>query len=166
MVDSSDKYLVKAAANFVHEESSLLGKTIQKEAFGKDLSVVIDGVNDGSFAKVEKNVARIKDLTGGKRVRADYVTLDSDLSMKLAQARSAKTGREVPARVILEGNKGIAEVVPQLIKHSTFDELYLWDTNINGKPRLILKQIDGKLEILEPKLYEAFLKKQSIVIPK
>lgn len=166
MVDSMDKYLVKAAANFVHEESSLLGKTIQKEAFGKDLSVVIDGVNDGSFAKVEKNVDRIKSLTGGKRVRADYVTLDADLSMKLASARSAKTGREVPARVILEGNKGIADVVPQLIEHKTFDELFLWDTNINGKPRLILKQIDGELEIVEPELYKAFLKKQSIAIPK
>ena len=166
MVASGDGALVGPAARFVHEESSMLGKAIQKEAFAKDLSVVIDGVNDGSFEKVKGNVAKIKAMTGGKRIRADYVTLDANLSMKLAKARAAKTGRLVPEEVILSGNKGVADIVPKLIEHSTFDELYLWDTNINGTPRLILKQIDGKLEIFEPELYEAFLKKQAIVIQK
>ena len=159
MLASGDKNLVAAAANFVHEESSMLGKSIQEKAFKKGMSVVIDGVNDGKFEKVQKNVARIKELTGGKRVRADYVTLDTDLSLKLARARAAKTGRMVPEEVILSGNKGIAEIVPKLIENRTFDELYLWDTNINGTPRLILRQIDGKLEIFDDKLYAEFLKK-------
>ena len=159
MVASKDADMVGKAAAFVHEESSTIGKLIQERAFKKDLSVVIDGVNDGSFEKVEARLNWIRERNKGKRVRADYVTLDTDLSVKLAEARAKKTGRRVPMKVILDGNKGIAEVVPQLIEHSSFDELYLWDTNINGKPRLILRQIDGKLEILDRKLYNAFLKK-------
>lgn len=38
--------------------------------------------------------------------------------------------------------------------------LYLWDTNIDGKPVLILKQINGKTTMFQPKLYKAFLDKQ------
>lgn len=159
MVRSGSDAMKGAAANFVHEESSMLGRAIQEKAFKKDISVVIDGVNDGSFEKVRGNVERIKRLTGGKRIRVDYVTLDTDLSLKLAEARAKKTGRLVPHDVIVKGNTGIAKVVPQLIENKTFDELYLWDTNINGKPRLILRQIDGELEILDQKLYDAFLKK-------
>lgn len=159
MVASGKALLVEKAANFVHEESSMMGKSIRKKALAQDIGTVIDGVNDGSFEKVQKNVATIRAESGGKRVRADYVTLDSDLSLKLARARAAKTGRVVPEDYIRKMNSGVAELVPKLIKDKTFDELFLWDTNINGKPRLILKQIDGKLDIVDQKLYDNFLAK-------
>lgn len=46
-----------------------------------------------------------------------------------------------------------------LVESDIIDELYLWDTNINGRPRLVLKQIDGTLEIIDIKLCRDFLRK-------
>lgn len=158
MLKSQDKDLIRAAANFVHEESSMLGKRIQQYAFDKDIAMVIDGVNDGSFEKVSGKVLDMRKQTG-KRVRADYVSLDTDLSIKLAQIRAEKTGREVPIDFILENNKEISILIPKLLKNKTFDELYLWDTNINGTPRLILEQVNGVLKIHDQSLYDRFLKK-------
>lgn len=94
-----------------------------------------------------------------KPIRADYVSLDTDLSIKLATIRAEKTGRDVPLSYIRKMNKEISVLVPKLIDNKVFDELYLWDTNINGKPRLILKQIKGKLEIKDKDLYRRFLNK-------
>lgn len=158
MLKSQDKDLIRAAANFVHEESSMLGKRIQKHAFDKDIAMVIDGVNDGSYEKVSDRVFNMRKQTG-KRVRADYVSLDTDLSIKLAQIRAEKTGREVPLKFIKDNNREISRLIPKLIDGKVFDELYLWDTNINGTPRLILSQINGVLKIEDMALYERFLKK-------
>lgn len=158
MTGSENPYLIAKAANFVHEESSMLGKMIQSECYSRDIGVVLDGVNGGSIEKVSKKIDGIRKASG-KRIRADYVTLDADLSIQLAQARAKKTGRVVPESFIKKSNKNIAELIPQLIDRKVFDELYLWDTNINKNPRLILKMIDGKLDIVEPALYEKFLLK-------
>lgn len=158
MLKSQDKDLIRAAANFVHEESSMLGKRIQKHAFDKDIAMVIDGVNDGSYEKVSDRVFNMRKQTG-KRVRADYVSLDTDLSIKLAQVRAEKTGREVPLKFIKDNNREISRLIPKLIDGKVFDELYLWDTNINGTTRLILSQINGVLKIEDMALYERFLKK-------
>lgn len=159
MIKSGDATLMRKAANFVHEESSLIGKEIQERAFRKGLSVVIDGVNDGGIEKVQSKVANIKIATGGKRIRADYVSLDTDLSVNLARTRAKKTGRMVPEDVILKNNRAISELVPKLIEQGTFDELYLWDTNMNGQPRLVLSVIDGKLTMYDESLYKRFLGK-------
>lgn len=158
MLKSQDKDLIRAAANFVHEESSMLGKRIQQYAFDKDIAMVIDGVNDGAFEKVSSKVTNMRELTG-KRVRADYVSLDTELSVKLAQIRAEKTGREVPLKFIKDNNREISKLIPKLIENKTFDELYLWDTNINGTPRLILEQVNGVLKIHDQSLYDRFLKK-------
>ena len=158
MILSGDKTLVAAAANFVHEESSLIGKRIQNEAFTRGVSSVIDGVNDGSFEKVAEKVSKIRGMTG-KLIRADYVSLDTDLSLKLARLRAEKTGRVVPESYIRSCNSDISKLIPKAVNSGVFDELYLWDTNINGTPRLVLKMIDGKLSIVSKELYESFLNK-------
>jgi hypothetical protein len=158
MLKSGDAAMIKGAANFVHEESSYLGKIISKRALTENYGVVVDGVNDGAFEKVASKVKEYKKLSG-KKIRADYVSLDTDLSIKLAKMRSDKTGREVPIKFIKDVNIEVSLLVPKLLKNNTFDELYLWDTNINGVPRLILKQIEGKLTMYDNALYQRFLKK-------
>lgn len=158
MLKSGNDDLVKAAANFVHEESSYIGKIIQEKAFKGNWGSVIDGINDGAFEKVNNRANAIRQATG-KPIRADYVSLDSSLSLKLAQARYEKTGRFVPLNYVEKVNREVSILIPEVIKNKTFDELYLWDTNINGKPRLILKQINGKLTMYDKALYERFLNK-------
>ena len=158
MVNSGDKNLINAAANFVHEESSYLGKKIREKALTENWGTIIDGVNDGSAKKIHENAQKARELSG-KKVRADYVSLDTDLSLKLAEIRAKKTGREVPKEVLLNANKAISKEFPDIIKNKSFDELYLWDTNENGNPRLILTQINGVTKMYNKDLYERFLKK-------
>lgn len=158
MISSGNKSLIASAANFVHEESSLIGKRIQKESFTRGIATVIDGVNDGSFEKVAEKVSKIREMSG-KRIRADYVSLDTDLSLKLAKLRAEKTARVVPESYIRSCNSEISKLIPKVIEHWVFDELYLWDTNINGSPRLILKMVDGKLTVVSKELYNSFLNK-------
>ena len=158
MLKSKNVELVKAAAGFVHEESSYIGKLIQQRAFSENWGCVIDGINDGAFEKVHSRANAIRKATG-KTIRADYVSLDTELSLKLAVLRAEKTGRYVNPKFILDANKDVSRLFPDVINKKTFDELYLWDTNINGNPRLILKQIKGKLKIYDQELYERFLSK-------
>lgn len=158
MLKSGNEELVKEAANFVHEESSHIGKKIQQKAFKEKWGSVIDGINDGKFQKVHDRANAIRKATG-KPIRADYVSLDTDLSLSLAQKRAEKTGRHVNLKFVADVNRDVSLLIPDVIKHKTFDELYLWDTNENGNPRLILKQINGKLEIINKELYRRFLNK-------
>ncbi len=153
MVDAKDP----RAAAFVHEESSFIAKETVKRALAEDFDLVTDGVGDGKLTDVQRKVNQYH--AADKRVRADYVTLDTDLSVKLAAARAAQTGREVPKEYILEMNQEISKLVPELVKDKTFDELYLWDTNEQAAPRLILSQIDGKTVIADQDLYKRFLNK-------
>ena len=158
ILESGDKELIRKAANFVHEESSYLGKKIRDKALKEEWATIIDGVNNGTAEKIHRNAQLIRKLSG-KKIRADYVSLDTDLSMKLAEMRAKKTGREVPLEVIRDKNIAISKEFPLIIKNKSFDELYLWDTNINGQPRLILRQLEGELEVIDKDLYQKFLQK-------
>lgn len=159
MLGSGDSILIQKAAAYVHEESSMISKRIQERAMREGIASVFDGINNISADKVLKKVALLKEQSMGRRIRADYVSLDTDLSLKLAAARAKKTGREVPLEVIIESNRGVSAMMPEVIKRKIFDELYLWDSNVNGTPRLILKQIDGVLSIENKELYQRFLEK-------
>ncbi|WP_133583353.1 zeta toxin family protein [Sphingobacterium yanglingense] len=159
LLGQKDKSLVKSAANFVHEESSYLGKQIRKKALEQSYAAVLDGVNDGKIEKLMNNVAAIRKESGGKPIRADYVSLDTGLSLKLAEARAKATGRNVPLDHVRDQNREISILLPKAIEEKVFDELYLWDTNLEGKARLVLTQINGKLKIHDQKLYNDFLKK-------
>ena len=158
----SEKSALKAvrdnAANFVHEESSHLGKRVQSSVFARGETLVIDGVNDGSYNKVASKVEKIREQTG-LRIRADYVTCDTEESIRRNQERYARTGRLVRPEVVVHDNKAISQLFPNLVKNKTFDELYLWDTNSPDGARLVMSMIDGKVDIADKELYDRFLAK-------
>jgi predicted ABC-type ATPase len=147
----------KEAANFVHDESSDITKKLLKTLNKNKNDFVLDSINDGD---IDKLLAKIQDhKQNGARIRADYCTLDTKTSLKLANDRGKRTGRYVPESYIKEVNSDVSKLIPQLIEKKAYDELYLWDTSMLGKPRLILKQINGKLKIFDEKLYKDFLLK-------
>jgi predicted ABC-type ATPase len=145
------------AAFLVHEESSLIAKTIKKVALENGYDLILDGIANDTFEKREADYKELKsyDYT----VRIDYVTLDTELSLKIAKIRAEETGREVPQEFVKERNIAISLLIPQLIENELFEELYLWDTNEPGNPRLILSQINRILHIENQELYENFKKK-------
>lgn len=148
------------AAPIVHVESSNIGHDLRQHALRSGYDIVWDGTaNENLEHRIE---AALEIKNHGHRCRVDYVTLDMALSLQLAEFRYQKTGRRVPESVIKEKSRCIADLVPQLIKHQVFDELYLWDTNIHNQPRLILSQKNGKLEVVDQVLYNNFKMKAHV----
>lgn len=148
---------IQGAATFTHEESSFLTKEIIKEAVAQKKDFLVDAIGGGDFDKYNAKIATYKQA--GNYVKADYVTLDTDMSLKLAELRYQKTGRFVPPKIIVEKNIEISKLVPRFIEENTFDELNLWDTNIKNSPRLILTKKDGNLTVFDQELYKQFLLK-------
>lgn len=157
MQASGNDKMIERAAAFVHEESSKIVQDVQKRLFKEGKDFVLDGVNDGKFENLANKIKGFKE--NGRSIRADYVTLDSDLSVRLAMERAKKTGRMVPLDYVSKMNREVSLMFPQLLESKLIDELYLWDTNLPGKTRLILKQIHGKTTIYSPALYRDFLMK-------
>jgi len=148
------------AAPIVHIESANIGHDLRRHALKSGYDIVWDGTANENLEHRMEAALEIKNH--GHHCRVDYVTLDMALSLELAELRYQKTGRRVPESVIKEKSRSIAELVPQLIKHQVFDELYLWDTNIHNQPRLILSQKCGKLEVADQALYNNFKMKAHV----
>lgn len=145
------------AAELVHEESSHIAKQIRKIAIEEGYDLILDGVANDTFEKRNEDVKELK--SNGHFLRIDYVTLDTSLSLQLSEKRFQYTGRKVPDEYVKDRNRRIALLIPQLVENNIFDELYLWDTNQENKPRLILSQKSGKLKIVNQLLYENFKNK-------
>lgn len=152
------------AANYVHEESSMVSKKVMEKMLRDKKDFLLDGVNGGGFDKLAPKIKRMKD-GGRNRIVANYVTLDNELSWKLANARAFTTSRRVLAQYVKNANTGMPGTVKDILRHNLMDEFYLWDTNINGKPRLIVSLIDGKIKYHDKALWERFLAKEKWNVP-
>lgn len=148
----------KAAAAFAHEESSILNKTIIRDLLEKGTDFILDGTNDGNWEKMRKKLEMYRD-GGRNRLVAHYVTLDTDLSLRIANIRGENTGRFVPEDFVRSVNEGIPNTIRNIVAEGAMDELYLWDTNTQGEPKLILRFVDGQLDIYDRQLLKRFLRK-------
>lgn len=145
-------------ASFTHKESSKVTEAILSKATKEGYSALLDGTGNKSYEHLKSRVDVLK--KAGHKVVAKYVTMDTALSLKLNQLRFKKTGRLVPNEFVKEVNKNIATVLLQAIENKLFDELTLYDTNIEGKPRKVLTFTNGKLDIHSQNLYKNFLRKR------
>ena len=145
------------ASSIVHEESSFIAKEIRRISIEAGYDIIIDGVANDTLYRRLQDIEELR--SNGHYIRIDYVTIDTFLSLKLADLRYKFTGRQVPETYIIEKNRKIALLIPELIENKAFDELYLWDTNIQNTPRLILSQKKGKLNLINEVLYENFKRK-------
>ena len=144
------------AAARSHEESSTLSKKIISNASKKGFDIVNDGVGDGKYESVVKKVEEQR--KAGKRVVANYVTTDTEVSLQRARQRAERTGRKVPEDYIKSMHKEISSLVPKLAKNKVFDELKLYDNN-GSKPKLIFEQKGSKTIVHDPTAYNKFLAK-------
>lgn len=147
------------AANKTHEESSKITKDVVNTALKKNFDIVRDAVNDGGFDDIKKKVDQQKRI--GKKVVADYITTDVDVSLKRAYDRGVATGRFIPEDYLKQMHKNISQVFPELIKEKVFDELRLYDNNgaKGSTPKLILEQVGSDVKIYDEVLYKRFLDK-------
>jgi len=155
------KDLVKSkdgrAAAFGHEESSMLSKRVLSQASVDKKNLFLDGTGDSGIEKLKTKVNKMKQ--GGQKVVANYVTVDTETAVKRNVDRYKKTGRMVPNAYVRGVHENISKVLPQAIKDKIFDDLTLWDTNTYGEVKLVARQVNGDLEIIDDTLWNEFLKK-------
>ena len=94
------------------------------------------------------------------------MTVDTEIALERNTLRYLKTGRYVPDEIVSGTHAAISEVLPEAIRRGLYDELRVWDTNISGKVRLIAEIKNGKLKILDKKLWKRFLDKGKPSKPK
>ena len=152
------------AAAFAHEESSYLGKKILGEAAKRKSNVLLDGTGDNNIDNLRKKIKMIK--SGGQKVEAHYMTMDTELSVKIEKARAAKTGRKVPESFLRNTHAAVSDVVPKAIKEGLFDEITIWDNNIKGHPIKIASAQGKKLIVHDKARWEKFLAKADEMKPK
>ena len=145
------------AAAFVHEESSLVNNKVMVASASGNKDTVWDGTGDSSIEKLEAKVKVFKDK--GFKVKADYVTVDTDVAVSRSAARAKKTGRNVPVDVIRDTHAQVSNIYPKAVARGLFDESTLWDTNAGGKPVKIASSKGRRLTVHNRTLYDQFLRK-------
>jgi predicted ABC-type ATPase len=144
------------AAAFVHEESSEIGKQLQREASTAGYDTLMDGTGDSGIDKLAAKVNQAKQA--GQRVVAHYVTVDTDTAVARANERGQKTGRYVPEAVIRGVHAGVSRAVPEAIDRGLFDEFTLWDTN-QPTPRKVAEARGKSPTIHDRDLWDRFVAK-------
>jgi len=146
------------AAAYAHEESSDISKQIMGKGLKQNYNTMLDGTGDSSLEKLKKKTDAAR--AAGHRVRAVYLTVDTNEAIRRSDARAEKSGRKVPHEAIRAIHSSVSRVVPQAIKAGLYDDFELWDNNAVGKPPKRIARAKGtKLEVLDEKAWAAFLAK-------
>lgn len=144
-------------AALLHEESSKVSKDILAKASQSRMDVVIDTVGDGKYEKLAQKV--FQQRQSGKRVEANYITVDTEEGIRRANVRGNKPGgRKVPEEYQRKMHKEISSLFPKLVENRLFDKLTLWDNN-GSKPKKIFEQDGRKVNVIDENAYQKFLNK-------
>ena len=161
--DESD---VRAAAGFVHEESSLVSTIVVAAAIARRKDLIIDGTFDNG---IEKSLSKLDTYAklGAKEVRGVFFTCDTETAMSRANGRALKTKRFVHEPSLIKAHVSVSKFFETLVNSGKFKSMKLIDTNDddNGetrKPSLIFQMDDtGKQTIVNPDAYKRFQDKKN-----
>lgn len=161
MTEKTDK-----AAEYYHEESSMIAKQLANVSFDENYNVVYDGTGDGSEASVLKKINNAR--SKGYRVTANYVTVDSDEAVVRNKKRyddakaKGENPRLVPEDYVRECHAKVSNI--SMATSDQFDEIKLFDNNgpTGSKPILIAQGGNGKKLTAtkgNQKLFDKYIKK-------
>lgn len=145
-----------SAAAFVHEESSKIGKEVQRQARKNQFGMILDQVGSNP-AKVR---AQIDDYAaaGYTDIQAVYVTVPTAVAVERAQARAARTGRAVPLAVLEAAHRDVSRGFAEIATHPALEKVILVD-NSGPEPIIIAQGGHGRFDILDQERYTEFLAK-------
>ena len=163
-------------ANYVHEESSILSKALQKRAEGQRSHIVLDGTGDSNEESLRKKITAPR--AKGYTVRAEYVSAPISTGRydppsargawerNVERAASGPRGLVVPSAII-SAHTSVSRLVPSMA--GEFDSFRLWDTTNadGGGPVLMGTATRGsRVTVLDAPRYQTFLAKgRSTVTP-
>jgi predicted ABC-type ATPase len=114
------------AAEFTHEESSILAKRIQNRAIENRQDIVLDGTGDSAITKLAKKVETASQE--GYKVHGVYVTIPTDMAWDRAVGRAlGSSHRYVPESVVRTTHKDVSVTLPLAIEGGLFDSVSLFD---------------------------------------
>ena len=143
-------------ANILHEESSDLVGRVTDELINKNADVVFDRV----LGNPKKAKALIKKLhAAGYEVRLVGATVDPREAVIRAIARYTQTKRWVEISELLRGHKNVSTHFDEYM--DMVDTVHLYD-NVGKEPREIVWKTGGKVEMLDEKSYNEFVKKGDV----
>lgn len=147
----------RQAAARVHTESSLIADRTRAAARAASMNVIYDTTGNSTYDKLKKKVDSFRDR--GYRIEAHYATLDTDLAVKIANIRGEKTGRYVPEFVVRNTHASVSRTLDTAFQNNLFDSVNLYDTNVQGRPRLVASGTRSSFEVHNRTLYADFLAK-------
>jgi predicted ABC-type ATPase len=147
----------KAISAYTHEEASEIAKMLTKAAAEGNRNVLLDGTGDGTISKLAERVTFLR--SKGYRVVGKYTVLDPDIAMVRMLERGKLTGRYVPEDFLRDTHRAVARVVPEAVRRGLFDDLEVYDNSTTR--RLIARARGGVLDIYDPVLWAAFLRRSN-----
>jgi predicted ABC-type ATPase len=155
-----------AGAAFAHSESSIISDRLLARGAEMNANVILDGVGDKGLAAIEKRIARFR--AKGYAIKADYVSVPTDVALKRAHLRATEPGpdkgRFVPKSITRMLHEGVSRDFPEAAAADIFDEVRLFDTNIpkGDDPRLVFSKVKGDPSTIHnEELWQEFLAKAS-----
>ena len=173
MVIGGEKY----AASGIHEESSDIAARMRYEAKVRGLHVVLDGTGDTPVKENDENkvLKRMRGFAGeddtndeggpAYRVRAFYVSADTDVAVIRATRRAMGSGRWVPEPEIRKIHSGVSQRfqadMMQAIEEGVLTGLKGYDsTNLDSPQRMFHLDNEGKFIVVKQDLYDKFIAKK------
>jgi len=152
-------------AGWTHEESSILGKSIQAAAIASGKDVFLDGTGNSSASSLNKKILQARNA--GYKVNGCYVSASIDLAWKQNMQRSVDDPNRglVPAPNFLNNHKSVSAIIPQMA--TQFDNFVLFDTNHNTRPEgapaelIATASRGGTIRIVNNDLWKTFVNKAS-----
>jgi predicted ABC-type ATPase len=145
------------AAEFTHEESSILAKRLQNRAIKNNQDIVLDGTGDSSINKLARKINEARDA--GYKVNAVYVSIPTEMAWERSQKRAlGQEKRYVPEYVVRGTHRDVSQTFPLAVQGGIFDTVSLWD-NSGSSIKLIGSGSGSNFNVSDNSGYEAFLAK-------
>lgn len=149
------------AAEFAHEESSMVAKKIQTASLENKRDVVLDGTGDSDIDKLSEKVGEARAY--GYKVNGEYITIPTQVAVSRANARSLNSNerRFVPASVVTDTHSAVSNTFVKAAESGLFDKINLWDNNqqLGQPPTLVGTGNSQGFSIANQALYDEFVAK-------
>jgi predicted kinase len=117
------------AAAFAHEESSMITKSLQEQAFENGQDVVLDGTGDGKYKKLKGKVQAAQ--ASGYEVNAVYATVPTEVAWDRSKNRSLnhEEWRYVPEPILRGTHRDVSAIFQEILADDLFDSVELFSTD-------------------------------------
>lgn len=145
-------------AGWTHEESSMIGKEVQRRAIAQRSHILLDGTGDSSEDSLRKKIEGPR--AAGYKVRGEYVTAPTLQAWEQNVGRASRGARGlVPPGALVEAHKSVSRIVPKMA--TEFDEFQLWDSSGGRGNQVVVASATrgGTLRVRDRARYRTFLDK-------